>query len=270
MLLELHQGGQHYAYLYDGKGNVDGLIDDAEAMVAGYVYSPFGRLLTKTGTLDQPFRFSTKAFDEQTGLAYYGYRFYWPSVGRWINRDPIGEAGGINLYGFVGNDPVNWIDPNGENPLLILGAAAFLVLTNPDVANAPGPEDQIEISNGDAGIVIDAALGLGMGIAGSKIAKCYKSQPLYRAVGPDELADLQKTNMFRNPKGIEVKYFSTTRKGAEQYGQMAQKRFNHAPYTVLKTSIPKSQITSQMRTTVDSGIGTIVVPTSKLGLLPPP
>ncbi|MCI5196832.1 MAG: RHS repeat-associated core domain-containing protein, partial [Candidatus Electrothrix sp. AW5] len=119
-LLELRQGGQHYAYLYDGKGNVDGLIDDAEAMVAGYVYTPFGRLLTKTGSLDQPFRFSTKAFDEQNGLAYYGYRFYSPGVGRWINRDPIGEAGGINLYGFVGNGPVNWIDPNGLSPLKII------------------------------------------------------------------------------------------------------------------------------------------------------
>ncbi len=112
-LLELREGGQHYSYLYDGKGNVDGLIDDAEVMVAGYVYSPFGRLLTKTGTLDQPFRFSTKAFDEQTGLAYYGYRFYAPSVGRWINRDPIGEVGGINLYGFVNNNPVNGNDING-------------------------------------------------------------------------------------------------------------------------------------------------------------
>ncbi|MCI5138790.1 MAG: RHS repeat-associated core domain-containing protein, partial [Candidatus Electrothrix sp. AR1] len=112
-LLDVRQGGQNYSYLYDGKGNVDGLIDDAEAMVAGYVYSAFGRLLTKTGTLDQPFRFSTKAFDEQTGLAYYGYRFYSPGVGRWINRDPIGEAGGINLYGFVGNDPVDLVDTWG-------------------------------------------------------------------------------------------------------------------------------------------------------------
>ncbi|MCI5180814.1 MAG: RHS repeat-associated core domain-containing protein, partial [Candidatus Electrothrix sp. AW3_4] len=113
-LLELRQGGQHYSYLYDGKGNVDGLLDDAEVMVAGYVYSPFGRLLTKTGTLDQPFCFSTKAFDEQTGLAYYGYRFYAPGVGRWINRDPIGEAGGMNLYGFVFNNPVSLVDPTGE------------------------------------------------------------------------------------------------------------------------------------------------------------
>ncbi|MCI5227696.1 MAG: RHS repeat-associated core domain-containing protein, partial [Candidatus Electrothrix sp. AX2] len=116
-LLDLRQGGQHYSYLYDGKGNVDGLIDDAEVMVAGYVYSPFGRLPVLVSSLDQAFRFSTKAFDEQTGLAYYGYRFYAPGVGRWINRDPIGEAGGINLYGFVGNGPVNWVDPNGFTTL---------------------------------------------------------------------------------------------------------------------------------------------------------
>ncbi len=115
-LLNLRQGGQNYSYLYDGKGNVDGLIDDAETLVAGYVYSAFGRLLTKTGSLDQPFRFSTKAFDEQTGLAYYGYRFYSPGVGRWINRDPIGEAGGINLYGFVRNSPVDTVDLYGLEP----------------------------------------------------------------------------------------------------------------------------------------------------------
>jgi uncharacterized protein RhaS with RHS repeats len=46
-------------------------------------------------------------------MVYYLYRFYSPQLGRWINRDPIEEAGGINLYGFVGNDPVNYWDPLG-------------------------------------------------------------------------------------------------------------------------------------------------------------
>jgi RHS repeat-associated protein len=112
-LLGLIQNGQRYYYLYDGKGNVNALIDANQNVVTSYRYDPFGVLLAKAGTLDQPFRFSTKRYDEQTGLYYYGYRFYNPTLGRWLTRDPLGELGGINLYGFVGNNPVNWIDPYG-------------------------------------------------------------------------------------------------------------------------------------------------------------
>jgi RHS repeat-associated protein len=57
--------------------------------------------------------FSTKRYDESTGTSYYGYRFYSPCTGRWVTRDPIGEAGGINLYGFVKNNAVNFVDPWG-------------------------------------------------------------------------------------------------------------------------------------------------------------
>jgi RHS repeat-associated protein len=70
--------------------------------------------MSKTGVLNQPIQFSTKPYDEQTGLSYYGYRFYSPAIGRWITRDPLGETGGINLCGFAGNSPVNYIDPTGE------------------------------------------------------------------------------------------------------------------------------------------------------------
>ena len=54
-----------------------------------------------------PFRFSTKYVDTESGLIYYGFRYYSPSLGRFLNRDPLGEAGGQNLYCFVENDPVN-------------------------------------------------------------------------------------------------------------------------------------------------------------------
>ncbi len=112
-LLELSQGGQQYSYLFDGKGNVSSLIDGSQAPSASYTYDEFGNLMVKSGTLDQPYRFSTKPYDEKTGLSYYGYRFYAPTSGRWINRDPLGEKGGINLYGFVQNNPVNYADPLG-------------------------------------------------------------------------------------------------------------------------------------------------------------
>ncbi|GAK58230.1 YD repeat protein [Candidatus Vecturithrix granuli] len=112
-LLNLKQDGQNYAYLYDGRGNVDTILDNTQAIVAQYLYDPFGNLLAQSGTLDQPFGFSTKRYDTGTGLVYYGYRFYSPALGRWTTRDPLGEHGGLNLYAFVGNNPVNWVDPWG-------------------------------------------------------------------------------------------------------------------------------------------------------------
>jgi len=112
-LLGLRQGGQDYFYLYDGKGNVTAVINSSENVAATYAYDPFGNLTAKSGTLDQPYQFSTKPYDEKTGLSYYGYRFYSPSLQRWLTRDPIAEAGGFNLYAFVQNDPVNRRDPLG-------------------------------------------------------------------------------------------------------------------------------------------------------------
>ena len=97
----------------DGKGNIGAVIDDGQAVVASYRYDAFGRLMVKSGTLDQPFQFSTKRYLAHMGLNYYGYRFYSASIGRWINRDPIGEMGGINLYAFVQNNPVNSVDLYG-------------------------------------------------------------------------------------------------------------------------------------------------------------
>jgi RHS repeat-associated protein len=61
-----------------------------------------------------PFRFSTKYQDDETDLVYYGRRYLNTSTGRWLNRDPIGEEGGINLYSFVDNNPFSYIDPPGS------------------------------------------------------------------------------------------------------------------------------------------------------------
>jgi RHS repeat-associated protein len=80
--------------------------------VAKYEYSPSGELLRAEGSyaLTNPFRFSTKFTDDESGLVYYGARYYGPSLGRFITRDPIGELGGLNLYGFCGNDSINRFD----------------------------------------------------------------------------------------------------------------------------------------------------------------
>jgi RHS repeat-associated protein len=111
-----HGAGTYHFAGYDGNGNVTVLVNAADqGLSAQYEYSPFGDVLRATGPLarSNPFRFSTKVLDEETDLVYYGYRYYSPSLLRWMNRDPIEEKGGINLFAFVENDPVSWIDPFG-------------------------------------------------------------------------------------------------------------------------------------------------------------
>jgi RHS repeat-associated protein len=105
-----------YFYAYDGNGNVVALVSAADGSIAArYEYGPFGELLRATGPMAKanPFRFSTKYQDNETGLLYYGYRFYDPNTGRWLSRDPIEEEGGLNLYAYVFNNPVNQFDPFG-------------------------------------------------------------------------------------------------------------------------------------------------------------
>jgi RHS repeat-associated protein len=100
-------------------------------LVASYEYDAFGREVRAWGTNTPvtsqppglpasrpwadllPFHYSSKLRDADSGFNYYGYRFYDPGAGRWLNRDPIEEAGGVNLYGIVGNDGVNTFDHLG-------------------------------------------------------------------------------------------------------------------------------------------------------------
>ncbi len=57
--------------------------------------------------------FQSKYYDTESGLYYYYHRYYDPKSGRFITEDPIGIAGGLNLYRFVNNNPVNYVDPRG-------------------------------------------------------------------------------------------------------------------------------------------------------------
>ena len=102
--------------LYDNNGNVTECLDTSGNVRAHYEYDAFGNIVAMSGDLAHafPFRFSTKYFDAETGICYYGYRFYSPEQGRWLNHDPIEEEGGLNLYGFVRNDPVNKFDVDGQ------------------------------------------------------------------------------------------------------------------------------------------------------------
>ena len=101
---------------FDGNGNVAGLVNATDGTtLAQYEYGPFGELLRTTGPFVRfnPYRFSTEYQDDESDLVYYGYRYYSPSTGRWLSRDPIQEHGGLNLYSIVKNDPVEQTDSFG-------------------------------------------------------------------------------------------------------------------------------------------------------------
>jgi len=102
-------------YFTDGNGNVSPLIDSSGNFQARYRYDSFGNLISKSGPLAGAnlIRFSGKEYHPRSGLYYYGFRYYQPNLQRWMNEDPIGLAGRLNLYGFVGNDPVDGVDPYG-------------------------------------------------------------------------------------------------------------------------------------------------------------
>ncbi len=115
---------------FDGNGNVAALVNAADGTVAAnYEYGPFGELIRTTGPMARtnPFRFSTKNQDDESDLLYYGYRYYDPSTGRWLSRDPVGEPGfgmlpsdythdaegNPNFYTFVANNPIEQVDDLG-------------------------------------------------------------------------------------------------------------------------------------------------------------
>lgn len=111
LLVSDHSAHENHFVHHDANGNVVALVDadGSGELSAIYDYDAFGQLIRATGPAAElnPFRFSTKYHHDYFGLYYYGYRYYRPSMGRFLNRDPIEEQGGLNLYAFVGNDPVN-------------------------------------------------------------------------------------------------------------------------------------------------------------------
>lgn len=110
-LLSTCIGGSSNYPTYDGNGNVSEYLSSAGTIAAHFEYDHFGQTLVDTDSSNLfEIRYSTKKRDFQSGLYYYGYRYYNYYAGRWSSRDPIEERGGINLYGFVGNDGVNKVD----------------------------------------------------------------------------------------------------------------------------------------------------------------
>ncbi len=129
--LVVQQGTNTYYYHSDGLGSITGLSNSSGTIVQTYSYDSFGNIAA-TGSITQPFTYTGREYDSETGMYFYRARYYDPKVGRFVTKDPIGFAGGINYYVYVGNNPVKYLDPLGL-------AKKQNKFKNPEVPETPNP-----------------------------------------------------------------------------------------------------------------------------------
>jgi len=124
LAMSVHSVGETntYYYIRDHVNTVLALVDDSGAIVESYEYDPFGAVTVydengteiDTSAYGNRYLFQGREYSWDTGLYNFRARWYDPQTGRWLSKDPIGISGGLNQYVFVGNNPVNFVDPHGE------------------------------------------------------------------------------------------------------------------------------------------------------------
>ena len=129
----ISQQEEHLYFMHDALKNVTSIFDGQQTRRARYEYAPFGSLLTAKEDMAQEnkFRFSCEYADDELGLVYYNYRHLNPADGRWINRDPIQEQGGWNLYAFIRNRINIEVDLLGTIPPYNGGASGIVEVPIP-------------------------------------------------------------------------------------------------------------------------------------------
>ena len=150
-LLAVSLDGVFHLPCYDHNGNIVCYVSETGAIAAQHVYDPYGGVIESSGPLVGRFSFgfSTKYHDRETGLVAYQRRFYSPSLGRWLNRDPIEENGGENLYGFCGNNPIVNYDRDGCAYFIKRSIFALLYQTaQRDIDNQEWAHEQLIFEDG--------------------------------------------------------------------------------------------------------------------------
>lgn len=188
----------HYFPCQDRLGNITGIMraTSSQTVLESVLdYDPFGREIRATGTAAKrlPFHFSSKFTDFETGLAYYGYRYYDPRNGRWPNRDPIGSKGGSNAFCFVSNSTINRVDVFGLfSPVFQHGKCVVVI----DIGHNGSHLNPVDVPNSclygavgcydDTNQVNEAHQDNGSGVPGMPSMTEPGGDPADR-VGPDQI-----------------------------------------------------------------------------------
>jgi RHS repeat-associated protein len=153
------------------QGSTTHLVAQSGALVETYHYGPYGERLDWTpqdGDSGNPYRYTGRRYDAETGLYYYRARYYSPKLGRFLQTDPIGTKDDVNLYTYTLNDSVNHADPTGTDTYALSGAIDIFLF--PGFGIDAGLYFNPGLSKGekfDVGLFAGGRLGLGFDLSGS-------------------------------------------------------------------------------------------------------
>ena len=173
------ESGNDYFYTKDHLGSIREVVaSDGTTIESVYDYSPWGEVRKVSGSgAESDFFYTGHLYHDASDLHLTLYRAYNPELGMWLSRDPIAENGGINLYAYVGNNPINAWDPFGE---IAFGGAALGFLSE-------GVFQYLEHgTNFKCWSKKDLAIGAGQGALGLGVVKnagkAYRSYKKYRKI----------------------------------------------------------------------------------------
>ncbi len=161
-----YNGQKHYMH-YDQVGTLKAVSSEDGTIIKIIEYDTFGNVLSDSNeTFKVPFGFAGGLYDTDTKLTRFGYRDYDAQTGKWTAKDPIGFSGGdTNLYGYVLGDPVNFVDPEGLNPLIGVGLVAGAFVGGA-TAYATTPSGGNYFQNMVAGALAGALGGAALAVSG--------------------------------------------------------------------------------------------------------
>jgi RHS repeat-associated protein len=136
------RGGSTYFYHQDGLASVTEITDSAGITARSYGYDVWGNLLEQTGTVENPYTYTGRELDAESGLSYYRARSYNPTIGRFLSKDPAGLGKGTSPYLYVDGNPATLIDPDGLQAVPYPIPGPPLPFPLPPIAIPGSPENQ--------------------------------------------------------------------------------------------------------------------------------